>query len=76
MGYYCIFAITLPRPFHANKVTLWSARPLLYHTYCVKCERGVVVIRGVKVGREEIDTRYGVMPMIHWCNDKGHFFYV
>ena len=26
--------------------------------------------RGVKVGREEIDTRYGVMLMIHWCNDS------
>ena len=44
--------------------------------YCVysTCERGVVVPRGVKVGREEINTRYGVMPMIHWWNDKGHFY--
>lgn len=71
--HYCIFAIPLHRPFPANKVTLSSARPLLYHTACT-CERGVVVPKEVKVRKEEINTRYGVMPMIHWCDDKGHFY--
>jgi hypothetical protein len=34
-----------------------------YGTACT-CERGVVVPRGVRVRREEINTRYGVMPVI------------
>jgi hypothetical protein len=26
------------------------------------------------MGGMEINTIYAVMPMIHWCDDKGHFY--
>jgi hypothetical protein len=72
--HYCIFCHFVTSPFSRESYIMVCASVTVPYSTARTCECGVVVPKDVKVRREEINTRYGVMPMIHWCDDKGHFY--